>query len=83
VTQYSSHKEGWNWAGRTIYVKEHLPSKREALSSNPRTAKKKKKAGTKCTVFLEAKEGGECASGAVVSRTGVCVRAWEGHALTH
>jgi hypothetical protein len=31
-----------NRAGRMTQVLEHLPSKREALSSNPRTAKKKK-----------------------------------------
>jgi hypothetical protein len=36
-------KVGKIWAGGVAQVEEHLPSKCEALSSNPNTAKGKKK----------------------------------------
>jgi hypothetical protein len=34
-----------SWAGRVAQVVERLTSKHEALNSNPRTGKKKKKRG--------------------------------------
>jgi hypothetical protein len=42
-TLVQKKKEKWNQAEGVAQVVEHLPSKHEAPSSNPNTAKKKKK----------------------------------------